>query len=106
MYSVTKMSHPNWKLIADRTGLPIATIKEALKEIKDDVQLRLIVRTLSKRTDGRGSRQYEREVPNAEHPATHPMGVDDLDGPGMWDNLYNNYLYNTNQTGDKDNEDR
>lgn len=105
------MANTNWKLIADRTGLPVSTIKKALEGVDDPVKLRLILRTLSARTDGRGSRQYEREVPNAPHPSNCQVGwkAEDgssQDGEGMWDLMYQNYLLNTNQTGDKDNEDR
>ena len=102
------MGHINWKLIADRTGLPVATIKAALEGEKDAVKLRLILRTLAMRSDGRGSRQYEREVPNAPHPTNLNSDLksegEEGDGMGMWELMYDNYLLNTN-TGDN-NEDR
>lgn len=107
------MAHTNWKLIAERTGLPVSTIKAALAEVKDAVKLRLILRTLAQRSDGRGSRQYEREVPNAPDPTTlNPdlkSGDEDEDGEGMWDLMRQNYMFNTSNsstTGDDDNEDR
>jgi len=85
----------NWKLLADRTGMPIGKLRAATKGLSGRPR-KLLLDTLAMPTSGEDSKRYTRQA------FAEDFERDMLDNDhheSMWDALYYNWQQNVSQHG-------